>query len=325
MTIRDYVSRLFPRLRKSTSVLRSGYYEGWEGLSCLPFGELIFRNIVELLTDLANDVEWSHLDTRDNMTFARFKNMFAEEACCALWRVYRHGYAVIGIHKEEGTMRLLNGNEYVKQSIGNGSVVIMAKDPRLFCYVMKSPLYVDEARSDWDLCRPYVKFLDNTLNASNTACAKLGAFVVASPETPSGAPTAVKLGPEDKKEMEEEISNEYGLLNRQRQVMLLPRGMRFDTISLTGIDTKMVERVKMCVCAIADRIKVPSNQIAIIDAASSKTLANGTELREGDFNKYQSFERLLNRTFLKFAEDLGIRVDYTIYNKPERATNNAEQ
>lgn len=326
MTLRDYVSRIFPWLSKKTSVLRSGYYQGWEGLSCLPFGELIFRNIVELLTDLANDVEWQHRDTRDAMTFARFNRFFKDDGCCALWHVYRNGYAVIGLDKETGAMRLLNDNEYDRQSVGNGAVVITAKDYRLFCYVMKSPVYADEARSDWDLCRPFVKFLDNTLNASNTACAKMGAFVVASPETPSGAPASVKLGPDDKKEMEKEISNEYGLLNRQRQIMLLPRGMRFDTISLTGIDTKMVERVKMCVCAIADRIKVPSNQIAIIDAASSKTLANGTELREGDFNKYQSFERLLNRTFVKFAEDLGLRVDYTIYNKPERAANNtAEQ
>lgn len=325
MTLLDYVSRLFPRLSKKTSILKADYIQGWEGLTCLPFGELIFRNIVELLTDLANDVEWKHIDSRDNFVFTNFNRFFKDDACCALWRVYRKGYAVIGIDKEWGTMRLLNSNEYTEQNLGNGVVVMKANDPTLFCYVMKSPVYTDEARSDWDLCRPFVKFLDNTLNASNTSCSKLGAFIVASPETPSGAPTVAKLDEKDKKEMEKAISEEYGLLSSQRQVMLLPRGMRFDTISLTGIDTKMVERVKLCVCAIADRIKVPANQIAIIDATSSKTLANGTELREGDFNKYQSFERMLNRTFFKFAEDIGLRVDYTIYNKPDRAANNTAQ
>jgi hypothetical protein len=120
--------------------------------------------------------------------------------------------------------------------------------------------------------------------------------------------------------MEEEISKEYGLLNRQRQVMLLPRSMRFDTINLTSIDTRLNERVRVAVLAICDRVKVPANQVAIIDANSSKSLSNGSELREGDFSKYQSFERLLNRTFVKMASDIGLNVDYTIYNKPERNT-----
>ena len=319
MTLRDYVSRLFPRLAKTTSILKTGYYVGWEGLTRLPFGELVFRNIVELLTDLANDVTWVHMDKRDALTFARFTAFFGAEAKTVLWRVYRHGFAVIGLNKERGDFRLLNENEYQRVGVG-ADVVIKAKDPELFCYVMKSPVYAEEARSDYDLCLPFVKFLDNTLNASNTACEKMGAFVVASPETASSAPTPAKLSPEDKKDMEEAIGKEYGLLNKQRQIMLLPRGMKFETISLTNIDTKMSDRVRMCVCAIADRIKVPANQIAIIDATSSKTLANGTELREGDFNKYQNFERLLNRTFVKFAADLGLAVTYTIYNKPDRDT-----
>lgn len=319
MTLRDYVSRLFPRLAKTTSILKAGNYLGWEGLTCYQFGDLVFRNIVELLTDIANDVTWVHLDQNDTLTFARFARFFEDEGKVVLWRIYRQGFAVIGLNKERGEFRLLNEGEYQRIGVG-AAVVIKANDPKLFAYVMKSPVFAEEGRSDYDLCRPFVKFLDNTLNASNTACEKMGAFVVASPETPSGAPTAVTLLPDDKKDIEEAISKEYGLLNKQRQIMLLPRGMRFETINLASIDTKMADRVRLCVCAIADRIKVPANQIAIIDSTSSKTLANGTELREGDFNKYQSFERLLNRTFVKFAADLGLQVTYTIYNKPDRDT-----
>ena len=84
--------------------------------------------------------------------------------------------------------------------------------------------------------------------------------------------------------------------------------------------------------AIADRIKVPANQVGLIDAMSSKSLSNGSELREGDYNKYQSFERLLDCTFVQFARDLGlypgmsevvqgevVRGYYTIYNKPKQS------
>jgi hypothetical protein len=98
--------------------------------------------------------------------------------------------------------------------------------------------------------------------------------------------------------------------------------MHFQVIGMDGVDRKLTEKVRACVLAICDRVKVPANQVAIIDANSSKTLSNGTELREGDYNKYQSFERLLNHTFVRLAEEMGMDVDYTIYNKPERNNGN---
>jgi hypothetical protein len=101
-------------------------------------------------------------------------------------------------------------------------------------------------------------------------------------------------------------------------MMILPRGMHFQVIGMDGIDRKLTEKVKTCVLAICDRVKVPANQVAIIDANSGKTLANGTELREGDYNKYQSFERLLNHTFVRLADEMGMDLTYTIYNKPLR-------
>ena len=320
MSIKDYISRLFPRLYGDAAILKTGHYLGWDEISCLPFGELVFRNCVELLTDLGNDVEWT-LRKGDPLNFARFVAFFEEEAQAVLWRVYRYGYAVIGIDNELHTISLLDRDDY-REIWHNDTVTLKALNPNIDIYVMKSPVYREEAKSDYRLCEPFVKFLDNTCNASNTAGAKMGAFVVASPQTAGAAPTPVVLSKTDKVDMEKEIAKEYGLLNKQRQIMLLPRGMNFQTISLAGVDLKLIEKVKLCVCAIADRIKVPANQISIIDAASSKTLANGTELKEGDFNKYQSFERLLNRTFVKFAADphIGLTLDYSIYNKPQRPT-----
>ena len=296
---------------------------GWEGLTCLPFGELVFQNVVELLTDLNNDVTFQLLTDRGRMTFAEFVRFFNDDGEAALWRVYRHGYAVIGYKWDIETatvtdIKLLDHDEYAESQY-NGDTFIRAIDDTWKVYVMKSPTYRIKAVSDYDLCRPAVEFLDNTLNASNTSVKKLGAFVVASPETGAGAPTPVVLREDDKKAMEEEISKEYGLLSKQRQVMLLPRSMRFQTISLTNIDNKLTERVRMCVELIADRIKVPASQIAVIDATAGKSLSNGGEVHEGDRLKYKTYERLLNKTFIMFAQAIGIAVTYTIYNKPADA------
>lgn len=309
----NFKQRLFRRWQ-----LLHSYVCGWGDLSQFKYGETIFRNIVELLTDLANDVEWYNADRRGNLRFAEFKNFFERDGRLALWRVYRHGYCVIGIKDGKyPSFRLLEREEYEETQSG-GNTYIRAKVKDYETYVMKSETFREENKSDFQLCAPFVAFLDNLFNASNTSTSKMGTFVVASPETPTGYPTPVVMNAEQKKEMETEIANEYGALSKQRHIMLLPRGMRFETISMEGIDRKLVEKVRLCVLAICDRVKVPANQVAIIDANASKTLANGTELREGDFNKYQSFERLLNHTFVRFASEIGMNVNYTIYNKPLR-------
>jgi hypothetical protein len=118
--------------------------------------------------------------------------------------------------------------------------------------------------------------------------------------------------------LEKDLQNEYGALKKQNTIVVLPREMNVSTLSLASIDLKVQEKVKMAVLVIAGKLKVPANQIPLIDAMSSKSLSNGGELREGDFNKYQTFERLLNKTLIQLANAMLLKVDYTIYNKPVR-------
>ena len=98
--------------------------------------------------------------------------------------------------------------------------------------------------------------------------------------------------------------------------MILPREMSWQTINLAGLDLKMQEKVKIAILAIADRIKIPANQVVIIDAQSSKSLANGSEIREGDKLKYKSFKRLFERSFIEMARYYGLQVDYIIDGEP---------
>lgn len=325
------IDRIVMRFRNKANFLRPAFtWDGWDGLTCLPFGELVFQNVVELLTDLDNDVTFTLADGRGMMTFAEFKRFFEDYGEMAMWRVYRHGFAVIGVRRHEDndvqvvtSIRLLDADEW-REVQDHGDTFIKTKDETTEAYVMKSTTFRTKGVSDWLLCKPAIEFLDNTLNASNTAVKKLGAFVVASPDNGgSMAPTVATLKPEDKKEMEETISKEYGMLSKQRQIMLLPRGMKFETVSLTNLDQRLTERVRMAVELIADRIKVPASQIAVIDATAGKSLSNGGEVHEGDSLKYKTFERMLNKTFVAFATWLGIKVDYTIYNKPADAVTGA--
>ena len=118
------------------------------------------------------------------------------------------------------------------------------------------------------------------------------------------------------KKLEQEMREDYGALSNQSNIMILPREMSWQTINLAGLDLKMQDKVKTAILAIVDRIKVPANQVAIIDANTTKSLANGGEIREGDKLKYKSFRRLFERSFMDLARYYGLQIDYVIDGEP---------
>ena len=166
------------------------------------------------------------------------------------------------------------------------------------------------------MCHGFLSFLDDVLNGSATVSKRLGAVVVASPKNLNSAPTATILTDDQKKKLEEDMRKDYGALSNQSNIMLLPREMSWQIINLAGLDLKMQEKAKTAILAIVDRIKVPANQVAIIDAQSSKQLANGGEMREGDKLKYKSFRRLFERTFADMARYYGLQIEYKINGEP---------
>ena len=315
MKIVDYIRRVFGR---GASVLHTSGRAVINpfAMSCYPFGNVIFLNIVELLTDLASEVRWAALKKVDVVCFAEFRSFYNKYGRQILTRLYSDGFVVIGY---KNGFRWLSQNEYYCTS-DTDATVVRPRDEEMQVYVMKSQTYESTQMSDKQLLLPFLSFLDNVLNASNTVSARMGSVIVASPKNLTNAPTAVVLNKEQKDALEKETQDEYGALSAQKLFMVLPREMAFQVINLAGLDQRTTEKARMAILAIADRVKVPANQIAIIDANSSKSLSNGSELREGDYSKYQSFERLLNSTFLQLAESCGLSLTYTMDNKPKRDT-----
>lgn len=317
--IQQTVSRVFSRGSRVPKTYRvcADFYE-----PRMPFADTIFLNCCELLTDLCNDVELTS-PTPSDPRFIAFRRFYTAWGCVVLNKVKEYGIVVIG-HTQSGEgaaaahyFHICHKDEYRKEESKNETRYISLVDG-MELYVMRSQAYMTTGQSDKALLGSWLELLDNVMNAANTSAARLGSVVVASPKNVTSAPTPFVLREDEKKALEKEIGENYGALSNQKSVMLLPREMSFQVISLASLDHHTADKAKLAILAIADRLKVPANQIGIVDANSSKSLANGTEMREGDFNKYQSFERLLDQTFIQMARDIGIKVDYTIYNKPER-------
>lgn len=317
MKITDYIRTLIGRRKNNLLTWGDAHSTFDWRLSNLRFGEVILLNAIDILTDIYNEVIWqSIVETQKAKAWVSFVNRHGLRILKQL--LMSKGYAVIGYRlNDEGEWLFwqMRDKEYREERDDN-NVYIVPKDDAVLCYVLKSPTFEATGHGDRWWCDPFVRYLDNILNGSNTISERMGVVVAASPKDPANAPMPTALDEEEKKELEKQLQNDYGHLSRQSIMMLLPRPMDFQTINLAGLDLRTAEKVKLAITAICDRIKVPANQVAMIDATSSRSLANGTELREGDIYKYRNFRRLLNATFYDFAAEIGLQMDYQIENEP---------
>lgn len=285
------------------------------------FAALIWYNICDLLTDLIEDVKMSNARAEQEPLSPYGERYYAFKAFVYAWgktimqRLFDEGYVVIGYDENVKLFWQMQSNEY-HQVNEKDVTAVKPNDPNVVLYVAKSATFVAFGKSDRAISRGFLDFLDDTLNGSATVSKRLGAVVVASPKNLNGAPTATVLTDDQKEKIEKEMREQYGALSNQSNIMLLPREMAWQVINLAGLDLKMQEKVKTAILAIVDRIKIPANQVAIIDAQSSKQLANGSEIREGDKLKYKTFRRLFERTFVDMGVYYGIKFDYVIDGEP---------
>lgn len=322
MKILDEIKRRF--WRAGEVINWHGYrpFVDW-GFCKHKFSAVVWYNICDILTDLIEDVqitnsakvespEMQAIIDRKFFAFKAFVYTFGKQV---LQRLFDEGYVIIGYNPKAGVFWQMQPNEYTRVSELDVTLV-KPHNHEVTYYVMKSATYATYQQSDKELCKGFLDFLDDVLNGSATVSKRLGAVVVASPKNLNSAPTAIVLSDEQKKAMEKDMREEYGALSSQSNMMLLPREMSFQTINLAGVDMRMQEKVKTAILAIVDRIKVPANQVAIIDAQGSKALANGSEIREGDKLKYKSFRRLYERTFADMARYYLIPCTYVIDGEP---------
>ena len=289
-------------------------FRDW-GICRYSFASVLWYNICDLLTDILEDVKISGTNQAQVMQVAAFRAFVYAWGKSILQKLFDDGFVVVAYDREFLRFWILDATEYRRETV-DGVTIIKPKDETLDAYVMKSATFVVYNKSDREMCNGFLRFLDDVLNGSATVSKRLGAVVIASPKNLTNAPTATVLTEEQKKKIEKDMRDDYGALSSQSNVMLLPREMSWQTINLAGLDLKMQEKVKTAILAIVDRIKIPANQVAIIDAQSSKTLANGGEIREGDKLKYKTFRRLFERTFADMARYYGLQIEYVIDGEP---------
>lgn len=283
------------------------------------FAEVIFENITEILIDLQSDTSLIFKGGND-ISFDIINHFFKKEGKKFLYYTYRYGRVFLTF--EDNTLTIADPIDIYKESKGDYDYFFSKKNKAKRVIVFDSEHYQMYGKSHFDKLFPFFDLLNNILNASNTITKRLGIAVFATPVTPGSSSFTGNLTAEQKKKIEQELENTYGALESQNILHILTEDLKFNQINLAGQNINLTERSKIAILTIADKIKVPANQISLIDASASKAFANGSEILAGDFQKYQSFERLLVSTFYPLAEILGCTISYDIYNKPLIKNNN---
>ena len=283
------------------------------------FAEVIFENITEILIDLQSDTSLIFKGGND-ISFDIINLFFKKEGKKFLYYTYRYGRVFLTF--EGNALTIADPIDIYKETKGDYDYFFSKKNKAKRVIVFDSEHYQMYGKSHFDKLFPFFDLLNNILNASNTITKRLGVAVFATPVTPGSSSFTGNLTPEQKKKIEQELENTYGALESQNILHILTEDLKFNQINLAGQNINLTERSKIAILTIADKIKVPANQISLIDASTSKAFANGSEILAGDFQKYQSFERLLVSTFFPLAEILGCTISYDIYNKPLIKNNN---
>ncbi|NLE03396.1 MAG: hypothetical protein GX638_01150 [Crenarchaeota archaeon] len=284
-------------------------------IGSLDFATIIFENACDLLVDLVSDTTLI-LKSGNPTAFKSFSDFFYRDGKRTLVDIFANGYVVIGY--SNGRFEILDTCDYYKKTDGQ-KIEFVHRNPywQGKIIVFEGEHHRIYRMSHLEKLKPFLQLLNNVLNASNTITKKMGVSVFATPRTVSGMNTARKLLAREIRELEEDVEKSYGALDTQKIIHFLSDDLKFEIINLAGQNLGLNEKMRVAVLAIADKIKIPANQIGLIDANTSKAFANGTEMKEGDFQKYQAFERLLQSTFVELAKLLHIDITYEIYNKPK--------
>lgn len=313
--IRNAIERIIPR--RYSVIANNAMIGSMLDIVRRDYATLIWQNMCDIVADLLEDTSMSagNMSAEGMAQFAQYRAFVFAWGRVIWQRLWDDGYCVIAYSGERGRFWVMTQQEYTIQTEGDVTTA-KAYDQSVQVYVMRSATFIMRGISDRAMCASWLNFLDDICNSSATVNRRMGAMVVAAPKNLTNAPTATVLTKDKAEEMQKEISEGYGSLPKQSNLLILPREMSWQTINLAGLDLKTLDKAKFCILAICDRLKIPANQVAIVDAMSAKTLANGGEIREGDRLKYATFRRMFERTFADMARDLGLAMTYTIAGEP---------
>lgn len=243
-------------------------------LTSYKFADVILYQIIKKITTAMSGVVWTFSGS-DNMVLAlRLKILFEKKFALIYKKMFFDGVAVFAVNFETDDIKLLDSSDY---KIIDGKIEVEKNLINYRLFTLYSDTYMIFGRTDFFTCKDLFLHIDNLLNAINATTENLGAMGVLSPESTTGV--MGKLGDTEKKAIQKDWRENYGLKVGKWSIMISNTPTKFQQISLPIKDLELSDKLKNAIQLLAGYLEVPYELIA---TSANSTYANRFDARDGE-------------------------------------------
>lgn len=285
------------------------------------YSEITLKSLVGHICNAVETIEvWDANKTNENqleawgVKIARkiIKDNFRE----IFFDLYSKGYFVL-LHNSDSTDIEYLPAKYT-QVRADGSVYVeggkMSEGTRAYLFYEKN--YKVDGRTMEQVCKTTLDYIDNILNTASTGNARLGNLTILTPSsTPMGSEV---LRDGEKKEIEKLISESYGGLDSQSNLMLFPNSLSTTTISFDFGKLQLFEQLKMEVMQLCDHFNIPYDILPISGQSTFNNQDNAYTML------YVTAERWVMMIQDAF-KSLGVEFEFELKGKPNTEAQKLEQ
>ena len=190
----------------------------------------------------------------------------------------------------------------------------MSEGTRAYLFYEKN--YKADGRTMEQVCKTTLDYIDNILNTASTGNARLGNLTILTPSsTQMGSEV---LRDSEKKEIEKLISESYGGLDNQSNLMLFPNSLSTTTIFFDFGKLQLFEQLKMEIMQLCDHLNIPYDILPISGQSTFNNQDNAYTML------YVTAERWVMMIQDAF-KSLGVEFEFELKGKPKTEAQKLEQ
>lgn len=254
--------------------------------------------------------EYSKPSSDKFLLFNSFKRMFNDHLEEVYITMFNNGYALFQINDSQTSI------EYIIPTELPGDIYKTIKQPYFETpeniYIVWHPIWKVYRKSPRELLRPTINLGDTLFNGIEAVTNELGAMVIISPkENKEASSFNVGLTDPEWEQLEQEFSKKYGSNKDQSTFHKAKTPIDVQTVSLSSLNTKFEERIRICTAKVCEFLGVPEALLGISNLSS--TYNNQSQYMKRLYKTVHSYIDV----WVQLAKNIGLRyIDYYIESEP---------
>lgn len=239
--------------KKTTKLYRT---EKWFGFGTRmhnrKYADIILHSLFNQIFNAVETIHiWRQENTIEPMEIINARKIITQNFRAIIWDLYSRGYFVL-LHRGHDIEYL--PAKYVSR-IGDDGMVMTEIGAQVEASVFYEKTYEATGQTQKSICQSTLDYIDNVLNTATTGNAKLGNLIIFSP-SPNEVGGEV-LTDDEKTEIENKISTNYGGLDTQSNFMLMPKSLQVSNVSFDFGKLQLLPQLEMSVKNLCGYLNIP--------------------------------------------------------------------